>query len=404
METEISLEQAQRVLESYAGDIGTEKVSIINAHQRISAEDVYSVINQPPFHRSPLDGFALRAEDSKGASKVNPVRLRIIEEVYAGGYPKLEVSPGNATCIMTGAPIPKGANCVIRQEETFEKNGYVEIFSELKSGDNYCIAGEDIKKGECIIKKESFLNFAAIGILASMGVSEIIVYKIPKVAVLSTGDELTDVGEELLPGKIYNSNLYTIGMRLKEFGMDTMMLGSAPDGIEQLCEKIKSALEKTDILITTGGVSVGKKDLIKEAMEKLGANILFWKVRMKPGTPALFSVLNGKLIISLSGNPAAAIITFELLARSVLAKYSHRWDLNLAFGQATLENNFPKESKGRRILRGRYTDVADGRIVELANKHSSGVLSSILHSNCLVDIPAGTASLYKGDKVNIFIL
>ncbi len=404
MKTKISLEEAQTMLKSCFKPTGTERVSIFNAHQRVLAQDILAPIDQPPFDRSPVDGYAMKASDSTEAGKEHPVKLQLIEEVCAGQFPEKEVAEKTACRIMTGAPIPRGADCVIRQEETSENNGYVEIHMQLLAGENYCYQGEDIKKGEHILKKDDILNYAGIGILASMGITEVLVYKIPKVAVLSTGDELTPIDEKLQPGKIYNSNLFTIGMRLKEFGMEPVIVGNVADHIEESCLIIKEELAKADILITIGGVSVGKKDLVKEIMKEVGADILFWKVNMKPGTPVLASSWKGKPILSLSGNPAAASISLELLVRDFLAYYAHRHDLELEKSEAILENSFAKESKRRRILRGRVVKRGKDEFIELVDKHSPGVLSSLYRCNCLVDVPAGTPALDKGQSVTVYKL
>jgi molybdopterin molybdotransferase len=404
MKMKIPLEEAQSLLEIHCGSASTKTVSTFEAHGMVLAQDVVAPINQPPFDRSPLDGYAFKAEDSVGASKDRPVRLKIIEEIYAGDFPQREIKERTASRIMTGAPIPKGANCVLRQEETMEEGGDVLIYTELKAGANYCYAGEDMKKGELVLEKETLLNFAAIGILASLGIEEVLVYKKPKVAVLSTGDELSNLGEELEPGKIYNSNSYTIGLRLRELGIEPILLDSATDEVEKLSLRIKDALSEADFLITTGGVSVGKKDIVKDAVKLLGASILFWKVNLQPGTPVLCSQLDGKLIFSLSGNPAAALVNFEMLVRAALAKYTHRNDLRPLETEAILVNSFPKASKNRRFVRGKLILDAEEKQVELPEKHSSGVLSSLLDCNCVVDVPAGSPPLEEGQKVKIFIL
>ena len=404
MKMKISLEEAQSLLEIHCGSANTETLSLLEAHGRVLAQDIYSPMNQPPFDRSPLDGYAFKAEDSVGASKDYPVKLKIIEEIYAGDSPKKEIQHQTAARIMTGAPIPRGADCVLRQEDTLEDQDTVDIYCQLKAGDNYCYAGEDMEEGQLVLKAETLLNFAAIGILASIGITEVLVYKTPKVAVMSTGDELCSLGEELIPGKIYNSNLYTIGMRLKELGIEPIMLDSAPDEIEKLSVRIKEALSQADFLITTGGVSVGKKDIVKDAIKMLGASILFWKVDLQPGTPVLCSQLNGKIIFSLSGNPAAAMVNFEMLVRTALAKYTYRRDLKPLETEAILNSSFPKASKNRRFIRGKLILNAEEKLVELPQKHSSGVLSSLLDCNCVVDVPPGTPPLEVGQKVKIYIL
>jgi len=401
----IELEKAQGIVNERMPYLGTERVDLLQAHERVLAEDIYSSINQPPFNRSPLDGYAFKAEDSQGASKNNPVSLQVIEEIHAGSCAKKEVEKGTAIRIMTGAPIPEGADCVIRQEDTSQEGNTVQIFTELSQWDNYCFMGEDFKKGDLMLKKNSFLKSAEIGVLASLGVNEISVYKKPRVAILSTGDELLDVKEELIPGKIYNSNLYTIATRVKEFSGEPVILGIAGDDRESIEKNIKAGLDKADFLITTGGVSVGKKDIVKEVLQGMGAEILFWKINIKPGTPALCSVLDKKLIISLSGNPAAATITFELLVRPLLAKITRREDLELKKITAVFKDSFSKKSSRRRFLRGLLSETPQGRIVELTRgKQTPGVLSSILNSNCLIDLPGGSPPLKAGEPVEVIPL
>lgn len=404
MKTKVTLEEAQELLKSRILPVDSERVPLFLAHQRVLAKDIYAPMDQPPFDRSPLDGYAVKSRDTKGAGEAHPVLLEVIEEVCAGSCPQREVTAGTACRIMTGAPIPVGADCIIRQEETKEIGNQVEIYCQMSAMENYCLKGEDIKKESLILSEGSFLNYVAIGILASMGIGEVPVYRLPKIAVLSTGDELMKIGSELLPGKIYNSNLYTIGFRLKEFGMDPILLDNAADELDALCTAIRSGLERCDMLITLGGVSVGKKDLLKDAMRTLGADILFWKMNMKPGTPALCSVLDEKPVISLSGNPAAAAITFEMLVRPVLSLLAKRKDLDLKKAEAVMEIDYEKESSKRRLLRGKLIINATPELVEPGSKHSPGVLSSFSDCNCLIDIPAGTPSLKKGQRVTIFKL
>lgn len=404
MKTKVSLEEAQSILQSCVKPKTAETVSLLSAHQRILAVDIYAPMNQPPFDRSPVDGYAVRANDTIGASKVNSKKLKITEEVCAGNFPENEITENTACRIMTGAPIPKGADCVVRQEDTSEDGGYVEIHTQLQAGENYCRQGEDIKKGEHILKKGAVLSYAGVGILASMGISEVPVYQIPKVAILSIGDELTSIGRKLHSGKIYDSNLYTIGLRLQEYGMELILLGSAADDPEVCREKIKEGLSAADLLITTGGVSVGKKDLVKEIVEEMGADILFWKINMKPGTPVLVCTLGGKPVIGLSGNPAAACISLELLVRPFFAYYANRQDLKLRKTEAVLENSYLKESHRRRFLRGKIAKKENVEFVALADKHSPGVLSSLYRCDCFIDVPEGTSSLYQGQKVGVFKL
>ncbi|AWI06420.1 gephyrin-like molybdotransferase Glp [Clostridium drakei] len=401
----IDLEEAKAILKTNTPSLPKEEVSLIDCHQRVLAEDIFSEINQPPFNRSPLDGYAFRAEDSILANKDNGVRLKVIEEIYAGFCANKEVTEGTAIRLMTGAPIPKGANCVIKQEDTVFKDGFVEIFSKFSPWQNICFQGEDIKKGQPILEKDTVLNSNEIGVLASIGCKNVSVYPKPKVGILSTGDELVSIEEQLSPGKIYNSSLYCLCSRLKELHCNPIDMGIAGDDIDTLTERIKCGLSKSDILITTGGVSVGKKDLIKDVMKNLGADLLFWKVAIKPGSPIFCSCLNNKLIISLSGNPAAAITTFEILVHPILAEITGRRNFALHKVNALLKQDFNKKSKVRRFIRGTLSYSGDTAIVDITKSNQgNGILSSSLNSNCLIDIPPNSSPLSKGQVVQVVLI
>ncbi len=401
----IELEQAEAILKEKAPCLSIEKINLVESHERVLAEDICSKIDQPPFNRSPLDGYAFKAEDSNFADKDNPIRLKVLHELYAGSYTDKEVLKGTAIRIMTGAPIPKGANCVIRQEETTAQGEFIEIFNKLSPWENICFQGEDIKKGKLVLKKGTVLKYAEIGVLASIGVKDVSVYRKPRIGVLSTGDELISLGENLAPGKIYNSNLYCLCARLKELYCEPIVIGIAGDNTCTMHEKIKQALDKSDILITTGGVSVGKKDLVKDVMRDLGADLLFWKVAIKPGSPVFCSYLDSKLVISLSGNPAAAITTFELLVRPMLVEIMGRKELKFKKTNAVLQEDFNKKSGTRRFVRAEIFYNENSPIVNLTKtSQGNGILSSTLNSNCLIDIPANSPCLSKGQIVNVILI
>ncbi len=401
----IELEKAKDILKEKTPCLKTEDIHLIDCHERVLAKDIFSEINQPPFNRSPLDGYAFRAEDSELASKDNGIKLKVIHELYAGSYTDMEVTQGTAVRIMTGAPIPKGANCVIRQEDIVSKDGFVEIFNKLSPWQNVCFQGEDVKKDQLVLKKGTILKHNEIGILASIGCKNVSVYTKPKIGILSTGDELLSIEDQLSPGKIYNSTLYCLCARLKELHCEPIDMGIAGDDTSNLAKKIKDALDKSDILITTGGVSVGKKDLIKDVMRDLGADLLFWKVAIKPGSPIFCSSLNNKLVISLSGNPAAAITTFELLVHPLLSQITQRQDLELHTINALLQQDFNKKSVIRRFLRGHLSYNENVPLVDLTQiTQGNGILSSNLNSNCLIDIPANSLPLNKGETVKVILI
>ncbi|MCC3869119.1 gephyrin-like molybdotransferase Glp [Terrisporobacter mayombei] len=398
----IELEFALQIIgESVNRISSTEKINIEEARGRIIGEDIYAPINQPPFNRSPLDGYAMIAEDTVGASKSNPIKLKVVDEVFAGGDISTSVKNNEAIRIMTGAEIPEGADCVIRQENTNYNMEQVEIYSELKKYENYCFAGEDVKKGSKLISKGEKLTYIHIGLLAIMGITEVLVKRKPRIGIISTGDEVISAGQTLTKGKIYDSNRITISMRLLDFGCEIVSSKIMGDEVYGVSEEIDNLTGKIDAIITTGGVSVGKKDIMHEVIKEINAKRLFWRVRMKPGTPAIYSIYKNKPILSLSGNPFAAIATFEIMGKELIYNLSGDEDLNQVRIKSVMEEDFLKESKGRRIIRGIYKN---NKVYLPQGGHSSGMMSSMLGCNCLIDIKPGTKQLLKGEEVEIILI
>ncbi len=400
MLTQIELEQAVSMIQQRVFSWGTESIPLLEALGHTLAKPVYARLDQPPFDRSPLDGYALRAEDTVGASRETPIELKVCDKVYAGDSAYIPVRPGQAVRIMTGAMLPKGCNCVIRQEDTDMGETVVSIYKELKPGNNYVHQGEDYKKDTLLIPGGTRLEAAHLGILAGAGLKKVEVQFRPRVAVLSTGSEIAEPGEELPAGKIYGANAILLAARLKTLGITVSEMGQVEDSLDSMVDRMRNMLDGCELLITTGGVSVGEKDLLHEAIDRLGAKKLFWGVKLKPGTPAMFAGYEGKYILCLSGNPFAAAATFELLARPILAVLSDEEGLLPQKERAVLVNDFGKKSPGRRFVRGCYKEGQ----VELPAEHSSGLLASMMGCNCLVDIPAGSKELKAGQEVNILIL
>ena len=398
----IELEFALQVIEESVNQINnTELIKIEECRERIIGEDIYAPINQPPFNRSPLDGYALRAEDTVGACKSNPIKLKVVDEVFAGGNISTSVKNNEAIRIMTGAEIPEGADCVIRQENTNYSMEEVEIYSELKKYENYCFAGEDVKKGSKLISKGEKLTYIHIGLLATMGITQVLVKRKPRIGIISTGDEIVSSGKPLSKGKIYDSNRITISMRLIDFGCEIVSSKIIEDEVCQVSKEINNLIDKVDVIITTGGVSVGKKDIMHEVINKINADRLFWRVRMKPGTPAIYSIYKKTPILSLSGNPFAAIATFEIMGKELIYKLSGDEDLKQIRIKSVMKDNFLKESKGRRIVRGIYKN---NKVYLPQGGHSPGMMASMLGCNCLIDIKPGTKQLLKGDEVDIILI
>jgi len=402
----IALEEALEILNKNTKALKSEVVSIKDSLKRVLYGDVKSKINNPPFNKSVFDGYAFRSEDSKGTSKENPIELKIVDEIFAGMWPEIEIKHGEAVRIMTGAPIPVGADCVLKQEETERHGDLVKIFKEMKVNENISFMGEDIKIGETLIKKGKRLDYADLGIMASSGISEVLVYKKPRVSIISTGDEVCDINSTLKPGKIYDSNLYSLSARIEELGYNVLSMEHVGDNILKIGEAIEKAFEKSDIVFTTGGASVGEKDLMQKVSESIGFEKLFWKIKIKPGSAVVCSKKEEKILISLSGNPNAALTTFELLGKSVLKKLEgEEENINIKREKGVLMDSFNKKSPQRRFLRGNVIYDEKGAKVYITQiKSGNGILSSLLNANCLIEIEKGNEGLNKGEVVNIIKL
>ena len=398
MKSFISLEEAIDILDENVKAIGTEEIDLINATGRVLAEDIYSLIDNPPFNKSAMDGYAILAENSGSNDKI-----KIIDKVFAGEVSNYEVTNKTAIRIMTGAPIPNGANAVIKQEDTIKNDEeHITLTKKIKANDNICFKGEDIKKGSLLVNKNKKIDFADRGIIASSGISKIKVYKNPKIALLCTGDEVIDVNSDLTEGKIFNSNKYTIMARVSELGYNILEVKHVRD-IEGDIEKyIENISQNVDLIITTGGVSVGEKDLLNHAIDNIGGKRLFWKVKMKPGSAVLCSIVNNALVVSLSGNPTAALTAFELFVKTSIEKLSGIEKIEVKREKATLCDNFNKKSPQRRFIRGRVVIEEGKQKVYITQvKSGNGILSSNLNSNCMIEVEGGSEALHSGETVDI---
>lgn len=398
----ISVEQAVELILSNTREIQeTEYVNLIDCLDRILAEDMTAEMDNPPFDRSPIDGYACKAQDLQGASRENPIVLQVLEEIDAGMYSATEVKSGEAVRIMTGAPVPAGCDCCIRQEDTDYGEQQVAIYHQAAPWENYCYAGEDYKKGKVLLTAGTKLGFVEAGILAGMGKAKVRVYRLPKVALFTSGDEVTEPGQALAPGKIYNSNLTLMAARMKMFGVDLVQMTSVEDDPAAMAEALQKAAEQADLIVTTGAVSVGKKDIMHESLEKLQAERVFWRVKAKPGMPTLFSVYHGIPILSLSGNPFGVAVMVELMVRPALQKMKRDASLELKRVSGVMAEPFRKPSKGRRLVRAIWKD---GKFYFSEGLHSNGVLSSMRGCNCLIDIRKGGSPLMPGDEAEAILL
>lgn len=401
MKSFISLEEAVEILNDNVEALGIEEVPLVEAIGRRISEDIYSNMDNPPFNKSAMDGYAIKVESSIS----NIEKLEVIDTIFAGDVSEKSVVSGTAIRIMTGARMPEGANAVVKQEDIISQGKFIILNKVIGENDNVCFRGEDVRSGFLLVNKNKKINYADLGILASCGISKVKVYKKPKIALITTGDEVEDIDRNLSGGKIYNSNKYTLLGRISELGFEVNYIEHEADSFEEIGNNIRKASEVADFILTTGGVSVGEKDLLDEAIKYINGEILFWKVLIKPGSAVLCSKVNSKLVISLSGNPTAALTTFELLGKTSLEKLSGSPRIEIKREKAILTNSFTKPSSQRRYLRGRISADEKGQKVTITQvKSGNGILSSALNSNCLIEINKGNNGVNKGQVIEIIKL
>ena len=398
-QNKVSLEEALERIRQAVKPLETVWCSLDEAHGAVLAEAVTAAQDQPPFPRSPLDGYALKGEETAGATRERPAVFSVVGKICAGDRADEKIEAGEAVRIMTGAQIPEGANAVVRQEDTDLGEKQVSIWEEVEPYGNYCFQGEDYHAGDILVKEGTRLDYISIGILASGGKKRVKVRKIPRISLITTGNELIDPGEPMNCGKIYNTNQYLIRSRLREWGISCRAIQTADDA-GSVERAILSELEQSDGVITTGGVSVGEKDILNEVLPRISDRILFGGLEVKPGSPSKCAIVNGKPLLALSGNPFAAAAVLELLGRPVVsALMGSRW-LECKRQTAEMERDFLKKSPQRRFLRGFYENGS----VYIPEGHSSGQIRSFAGCNCMIDIPKGSEALKKGEKVNVWIL
>ena len=400
----LSFEEARALLLDRVRSVETETLPPEACGGRVLARSAAARMDVPPFDRSPYDGYAFRACDSAGASRDTPVTLRVLEEVPAGSLPRFPVTEGTALRIMTGAPIPQGADTVVKHEETAFTDRTVTLFAPARRGDNIIRAGEDVREGDVLAEAGSLMDAGTLGVLASQGFPSLEVYRKPRVGLISTGSELLEPGQPPEPGKIYNSNRYTFSLLLAESGCEPVYLGSAGDRVEAIAGLIRTGMETCDAVVLTGGVSAGDYDLTPAAMEACGAEILFRLVDIKPGKACCYGLGEGKLLCGLSGSPAAAMTNFYAVALPALKKLRGCRRCLPTELTVTLLNGFKKKSPVTRLLRGVLV-LSRGKVeMTLSQAQGNGVLSSARGSDAMAVIPAGSGPLEAGTKLKGFLL
>ncbi|WP_342474023.1 gephyrin-like molybdotransferase Glp [Bacillus sp. FSL W8-1141] len=404
----IPVEEAVKKVHQFQKHGQVEWVPLKNSLGRWLAEDILADHDVPAFDRSPYDGFALRAEDTKDASSEHPVEFEVIDHIGAGIVSAKTIGPFQAIRIMTGAKIPKGANVVIMLEltKTFEKDGksMMSLKRPLKKGDNISRQGEETLKGNVMIKKGSKVTPGVTAILATFGYAVVPVVKKPVIGIISTGTELLQVSDAMVDGKIRNSNLSMVYAQVLEAGGEPLDLGGVSDDFDQSYEAVKAALSKVDMLITTGGVSVGDFDFLPAIYEKLGADVLFNKVAMRPGSVTTVAALpNGQLLYGLSGNPAACFVGFELFVKPIIYKWCLKENPFPVFAEAKLTHDFPKANPFTRFVRASLDFVGSQLSVTPTGLDKSSAVTSIAHADCFIVLPGGTRGFSAGDQVSVLL-
>lgn len=401
----ISVDKAIEIILSSVQLINTkEQVSLFEAWGRVLSEDIIAPSNVPPKNNSAMDGYAVNFSDVCSAGEGTPAELKVYEEIRAGEKSDGKIlKKGYAIRIMTGAPIPDGADVVVPFEDTKEINGIVFINKHFEQYENIRFAGEDIRKGETVLKKGTGLDSAEIGLLASMNISDVTVAGKPRVAILSTGDEILEPGNDNPEGKIFNSNAYTLYSEVKKYGGNPFYAGIVKDEKSVVFNRF-SELQEYDIIISSGGVSMGKYDFIPDVLRELGINIKVEKILMKPGKPVVFGTKGEKLFFGLPGNPVSVMVSFNRFVRPALLKMTGSLKIDKPAIHAFSEEDLVKKTGRRYYLRGHYT-IRNGEFyVKSTGPQGSGILTSMSSANCLIILPEDTEKVKAGEKVEIELI
>lgn len=377
---------------------GWEKVAIRNALGRVLAQEVNSPIQVPAHTNAAMDGYTLRSQD---LPENEPRRLKILGTAFAGRPYKGRIRAGECVQVMTGAAIPPGADTVVMQEQVEHSAGHIRIFPGQRPGQHIRRAGEDIALGEQVLKPGRRLTPADIGLLSSLGLVEIKVWQRLRVAFFSTGDELRSIGETLRPGQIYDSNRYTIYAMLQRLNIDIIDMGIVPDQIEALKETLITAADGADVIISSGGVSVGAADYVKEALENLGG-IRFWKIALKPGRPLAFGHIKEAIFFGLPGNPVSAMVTFYQCVQPALLQIMGQSPSTPLTFTVPCRSRLQKQPGRTEYQRGILERDEDGLLgVKTTGRQGSGILTSMSAANCFIILPRDSGDIAPGTQVQV---
>lgn len=398
-------EAALRILASVPRQ-PTLRIPLDDALGTVLAEPLVSPLDLPAWTNSAMDGYATRSADVRGASAERPVRLRVVEVIPAGAFPTRALQAGECARIFTGAPLPAGADGVIRQEDTDLGRDTVEIRSDRDAGVNLRLAGEDIRRGATVLDAGTELGAAELGVLASLAVAHPLVFRRPRVGILGGGDEIVDVDqpEEILSGrKVASSNSHTLHALVRLAGGEPLSLGLARDTPESVRAHLARAPE-CDLLVTTAGISVGEHDHLRDVVAEMGGSLDFWKLRMRPGAPVGFGRVLGVPWIGLPGNPVSTMVTFELFVRpAIRAMAGHASPFRRAT-QVRAAEHISLRPTLQHFLRAVVTDTASGPEARLTGPQGSGILTSMVRANALLIVPEGQHETPKGSPMSAIVL
>ena len=390
-----SLGNALKLIDNHQKVMGTEEVPLFEAHKRVLAEDIMAYHNSPPFDKSAMDGFALKGENTFGASQSNPKTLRIVDAIGAGDFCDKTINEGEAIVIATGAPIPEGADAVLMKEYTTTDGDEVTIYSQVTPGENVSPKAEDIRKGEKILSKDTFIRYQEMGLIASAGYDSVEVYRKPKIKLIITGNELVEpTKEEIDKAKIINSNKYAIKAMIEDAGA-LVSISHAGDTFDEVREEVLKATKDYDVIMTTGGTAISKGDVVLDVVDDLG-EVLFHGVAIRPGKPFGAGVINDKMIFTFSGQPVAAMSQFDMFARKYLFKMQAReFDFHIVKREAQLK--IPSQLGRTDFIRA-FSDDTHAR--HILNR-GSGIIRSMVEANSYIIIDENDEGYQKGDIVDV---
>jgi len=398
----LSVEEALEQVLARVNPLGPERVELLDSLDRVLAEAVVAPADIPPWPNSSMDGYALIARDTEGTAPGHPAELRVTGTIAAGSVATHRIAPGEAFRIFTGAPLPEGADSVVPQEEVEVLASRIRVWRRISPGEFVRPRGEDIRSGKTALEIGQVIGPAEVGLLATLGRSRVLVFRRPRVAILSTGDEVVDLGGQIAPGKIRNSNTYALMAQVLEAGGEPINVGVAPDRRETIEERLRWGLS-ADVLISSAGVSVGEYDLVREALTRLGADLHLWQVAMRPGRPITFGSVGGRPIFGLPGNPVSAMVTFELFVRPAIRKMAGHRALHRPTIRARALSPIPNPGSRRGYLRVTVTQDPEGYRVRLTGNQGSAILTSMVAADGLAVVPPDT-TISEGGVVPVILL